>query len=35
LLTLIKLAPTANRHFHEADLSRKIGSPRYDLSETS
>lgn len=31
LTDLIRFAPTANRHFHELDLRRKIGNPAYDL----
>lgn len=31
LTDLIRSAPTANRHFHELDLRRKIGNPAYDL----
>ena len=31
LTDLIRHAPTANRHFHELDLRRKIGNPAYDL----
>jgi hypothetical protein len=30
LVVLIRLASTANRHFHEADLRRAIGSPCYE-----
>ncbi len=31
LADLIRSAPTANRHFHELDLRRKLGNPAYDL----
>ena len=30
LVALIKAAPTANRHFHESDLCRKIGKLAYE-----
>jgi len=30
LIALIRSAPTANRHFHEADLCREIGKPAYE-----